>query len=159
MWKKYLSEYDGGLMPQANFITIGHLSKRTGVAVSALRFYEDKGLLHPLRTGGNQRRFLKSDIRRVSFVLIAQKLGLGLTEIEEQLAKLPEGRNPTLADWQKISRAMREQIDDKIRLLNRTRNQLDQCIGCGCLSLQKCQLYNKDDQLGLKGPGPRAVLD
>lgn len=146
-------------MPRAQFITIGQLSRRTGVAVSALRFYEEKGLLHPLRTGGNQRRFLKSDIRRVSFILIAQKLGLGLAQIEEQLAKLPDGRNPTLTDWQKISRAMREQIDDKIRLLNRTRNQLDQCIGCGCLSLAKCQLYNKDDQLGLKGPGPRAVLD
>ena len=146
-------------MPRAEFITIGELSKRTGVAVSALRFYEEKGLLHPLRTGGNQRRFLRSDIRRVSFVLIAQKLGLGLEEIVAHLANLPEGRNPTLTDWQKISRAMREQIDARITLLNRTRNQLDQCIGCGCLSLTKCQLYNKDDKLGLKGPGPRAVLD
>ena len=146
-------------MPTANFITIGELSKRTGVAVSALRFYEEKGLLHPLRTGGNQRRFLRSDIRRVSFVLIAQKLGLALEEIVAHLANLPEGRNPTLTDWQKISRAMREQIDARITLLNRTRNQLDQCIGCGCLSLTKCQLYNKDDKLGLKGPGPRAVLD
>lgn len=146
-------------MPTANFITIGELSKRTGVAVSALRFYEEKGILHPLRTGGNQRRFLRSDIRRVSFVLIAQKLGLALDEIVAHLANLPEGRNPTLTDWQKISRAMREQIDARITLLNRTRNQLDQCIGCGCLSLTKCQLYNKDDKLGLKGPGPRAVLD
>jgi len=146
-------------LPYATFITIGQLSKRTGVAVSALRFYEEKGLLHPLRSGGNQRRYLRGDIRRVSFVLIAQKLGLGLTEIEDHLANLPQGRNPTLTDWQKISRAMRTQIDEKIRLLTRTRNQLDQCIGCGCLSLQKCQLYNKDDQLGLKGPGPRAVLD
>ena len=146
-------------MPTANFITIGELAKRTGVAVSALRFYEEKGLLHPLRTSGNQRRFLRSDIRRVSFVLIAQKLGLGLEEIVAHLAQLPEGRNPTLTDWQKISRAMREQIDARITLLNRTRNQLDQCIGCGCLSLTKCQLYNKDDRLGLKGPGPRAVLD
>ncbi len=144
---------------QAQFISIGHLASRTGVAVSALRFYEEKGLLHPLRTSGNQRRFLRSDIRRVSFILIAQKLGLGLAEIEDHLAQLPEGRNPTLTDWQKISRAMREQIDERIKLLNRTRNQLDQCIGCGCLSLQKCQLYNKDDKLGLKGPGPRAVLD
>ncbi|MCB2066703.1 MAG: redox-sensitive transcriptional activator SoxR [Erythrobacter sp.] len=144
---------------QASFITIGHLAKRTGVAVSALRFYEEKGLLHPLRTNGNQRRYLRSDIRRVSFILIAQKLGLGLTEIEEQLAKLPEGRNPTLSDWQKISRAMRFEIDQRINLLTRTRNQLDQCIGCGCLSLEKCQLYNKDDRLGLKGAGPRAVLD
>lgn len=146
-------------MPTANFITIGELSKRTGVAVSTLRFYEEKGILHPLRTGGNQRRFLRSDIRRVSFVLIAQKLGLALDEIVAHLANLPEGRNPTLTDWQKISRAMREQIDARITLLNRTRNQLDQCIGCGCLSLTKCQLYNKDDKLGLKGPGPRAVLD
>lgn len=144
---------------QANFITIGHLARRTGVAVSALRFYEDKGLLHPLRSHGNQRRYLRSDIRRVSFILIAQKLGLALNEIEEQLAKLPQGRNPTLSDWQKISRAMRFQIDARINLLTRTRNQLDQCIGCGCLSLEKCRLYNKDDKLGLKGPGPRAVLD
>ena len=146
-------------MPQANFISIGQLAKRTGVAVSAIRFYEEKGLLHPLRTEGNQRKFLRGDIRRVSFILIAQKLGLGLKDIEQQLAALPEGRNPTLADWQKISRQMRYEIDEKIKLLNRTRNQLDQCIGCGCLSLQKCQLYNKDDRLGLKGPGPRAVLD
>ncbi|KLI63476.1 redox-sensitive transcriptional activator SoxR [Aurantiacibacter marinus] len=146
-------------MAAAQFVTIGQLAKRTGVAVSALRFYEEKGLLDPIRTGGNQRRFLRGDIRRVSFILIAQKLGLGLAEIEEQLAGLPHGRNPTVADWQKISRGMRSQIDAKITLLNRTRNQLDQCIGCGCLSLTKCQLYNKDDKLGLKGPGPRAVLD
>ncbi|WP_271078341.1 redox-sensitive transcriptional activator SoxR [Aurantiacibacter sp. MUD61] len=144
---------------QANFVTIGQLARRTGVAVSALRFYEEKGLLDPIRTSGNQRRFLRGDIRRVSFILIAQKLGLGLAEIEEQLASLPQGRNPTLADWQRISRQMRVEIDEKIKLLNRTRNQLDQCIGCGCLSLTKCQLYNKDDKLGLKGPGPRAVLD
>ncbi len=144
---------------QTSFITIGQLAKRTGVAVSALRFYEEKGLLDPIRTGGNQRRFLRGDIRRVSFILIAQKLGLALNEIEDHLAALPQGRNPTLADWQRISRQMRVAIDEKIKLLNRTRNQLDQCIGCGCLSLTKCQLYNKDDKLGLKGPGPRAVLD
>ncbi|MDF1833744.1 MAG: redox-sensitive transcriptional activator SoxR [Alteraurantiacibacter sp. bin_em_oilr2.035] len=146
-------------MTEHRFITIGHLSKRTGVAVSAIRFYEEKGLLQSLRTSGNQRRFLRSDIRRVSFILIAQKLGLNLAEIEAQLADLPEGRNPTLEDWRKISRQMRVAIDERITLLNRTRNQLDQCIGCGCLSLTKCQLYNKDDKLGLKGPGPRAVLD
>lgn len=146
-------------MTKANFITIGQLSKRTGVAVSAIRFYEEKGLLHSLRTSGNQRRFLRGDIRRVSFILIAQRLGLALSEIEEQLTSLPQERNPTLGDWQRISRQMREQIDEKILLLNRTRSQLDQCIGCGCLSLDKCRLYNKDDKLGLKGPGPRAVLD
>ena len=146
-------------MSPPKFITIGQLSRRTGVAVSALRFYEEKGLLDPIRTAGNQRRFMRGDIRRVSFILIAQKLGLGLAEIEAHLADLPQGRNPTVADWQKISRQMRTQIDERIKLLNRTRNQLDQCIGCGCLSLTKCQLYNKDDRLGLKGPGPRAVLD
>ena len=145
-------------MPEDRFITIGRLAERTGVAVSALRFYEEKGLLQSLRTRGNQRRFLRSDIRRVSFILIAQKLGLALAEIEQQLAKLPQGRAPTLSDWQQISRRMRFEIDQRINLLTRTRNQLDQCIGCGCLSLQKCQLYNKDDRLGGKGAGPRAIL-
>ena len=145
-------------MPEDRFITIGQLSSRTGVAVSAIRFYEDKGLLQALRTSGNQRRFLRSDIRRVSFVLIAQKLGLALSEIESQLAQLPQGRAPTLSDWQAISRRMRFEIDQRIMLLTRTRNQLDQCIGCGCLSLQKCQLYNKDDRMGAKGAGPRAIL-
>ncbi len=146
-------------MTVGNFITIGQLSARTGVAVSAIRFYEERGLLQSLRTSGNQRRFMRSDIRRVSFILIAQKLGLALAEIEAQLANLPNERTPSLADWQRISRSMRIQIDEKINLLTRTRNQLDQCIGCGCLSLEKCRLYNKDDRLGLKGPGPRAVLD
>jgi MerR family redox-sensitive transcriptional activator SoxR len=145
-------------MAEDRFITIGQLASRTGVAVSAIRFYEDKGLLRALRTSGNQRRFLRSDIRRVSFILIAQKLGLALTEIEAQLANLPQGRAPTLTDWQGISRRMRFEIDQRINLLTRTRNQLDQCIGCGCLSLQKCQLYNKDDRMGAKGAGPRAIL-
>jgi MerR family redox-sensitive transcriptional activator SoxR len=139
-------------------ITIGQLSARTGVAVSALRFYEDKGLLASQRSRGNQRRYLRSDIRRVSFIVIAQKLGLALTEIEAQLVQLPQGRAPTLSDWQQMSRRMRFEIDQRINLLSRARNQLDQCIGCGCLSLQKCQLYNKDDRLGAKGSGPRAIL-
>ena len=147
-------------MAEDRFITIGQLAARTGVAVSAIRFYEEKGLLQALRTGGNQRRFLRSDIRRVSFILIAQKLGLALAEIEIQLAKLPQGRAPTLSDWQQISRRMRFEIDQRINLLTRTRNQLDQCIGCGCLSLQKCQLYNRDDKMGAAGAtGPRLVLD
>jgi MerR family transcriptional regulator, redox-sensitive transcriptional activator SoxR len=145
-------------MSKDPFITIGRLAERTGIAVSAIRFYEDKGLLQSLRTKGNQRRFLRSDIRRVSFILIAQKLGLALNEIEAQLAQLPQGRAPTLSDWQAISRRMRFEIDQRINLLTRTRNQLDQCIGCGCLSLQKCQLYNKDDRMGAKGSGPRAIL-
>ncbi len=145
-------------MAEDRLITIGQLAARTGIAVSAIRFYEEKGLLQSLRSGGNQRRFLRSDIRRVSFILIAQKLGLALSEIESQLAQLPQGRAPTLSDWQQISRRMRYEIDQRINLLTRTRNQLDQCIGCGCLSLQKCQLYNKDDRLGAKGAGPQAIL-
>ena len=132
---------------QERFMTIGALSKRTGVAVSAIRFYEQKGLIESIRTSGNQRRFLRSDIRRISFILIAQKLGLGLTEIESELSKLPQGRTPTVMDWQKISRSMRTAIDQKIQLLTRTRNQLDQCIGCGCLSIEACRLRNPDDEL------------
>jgi MerR family redox-sensitive transcriptional activator SoxR len=133
-------------------ISIGTLAARTGVAVSAIRFYEDKGLLHSIRSSGNQRRFLRSDIRRVSFILIAQRLGLALADIEEQLAGLP--------DWQKISHSMREQIDLKMKLLSLTRAKLDECIGCGCLSLTKCQLYNRDDKMGAAGAtGPRLVLE
>lgn len=146
-------------MDKDDLLPIGMLARRTGVAVSAIRYYEEKGLVHSLRTSGNQRRFLRSDIRRVSFILIAQKLGLALAEIEEQLATLPEGRTPSVRDWQRISLAMRSQIDAKIQVLSRTRNQLDQCIGCGCLSLAKCQLYNREDRLAAAGPGPRKVLD
>jgi MerR family transcriptional regulator, redox-sensitive transcriptional activator SoxR len=145
-------------VPQDRLITIGQLAGRTGVAVSAIRFYEERGLLRSLRTAGNQRRFARSDIRRVSFILIAQRLGLALAEIEAQLATLPQGRAPTLGDWQAISQRMRGQIDERIALLTRTREQLDQCIGCGCLSLEKCRLYNPDDRLGAEGPGPRMVL-
>ena len=145
-------------MDKNDLIPIGEIARRTGLAVSAIRFYEDKGLIESMRTMGNQRRFLRSDIRRLSFILIAQKLGLGLTEIETALAQLPQGRTPTLSDWQKLSRSMRKQLDDKIQLLTRTRAKLDECIGCGCLSLTRCQLYNREDRAGSAGPGPRYVL-
>ena len=145
-------------MDRNDLLPIGELARRTGLAVSAIRFYEDKGLVQAMRTMGNQRRFLRSDIRRLSFILIAQKLGLGLVEIEEELAKLPQGRTPTVNDWQRISRSLRKSIDEKIALLNRTRMKLDECIGCGCLSLQRCALYNRDDRAGAAGPGPRYVL-
>ncbi len=141
-----------------DLIAIGEMARRTGLSVSAIRFYEGKGLVEPIRTSGNQRRFLRSDIRRLSFILIAQQLGLGLTEIEQQLSRLPHGRTPTARDWQAISRSIREQLDARISLLERTRDRLDGCIGCGCLSLAKCQLYNRDDHLAEKGPGPRQVL-
>ena len=144
---------------RSNFITIGDLSRRTGTAVSALRFYEDKGLLEPLRTSGNQRRYLKSDIRRVSFVLIAQRIGFSLEEIQAYMARLPHGRTPSVLDWQALGRSMRAELDARIKLLTRTREKLDGCIGCGCLSLSKCALYNKDDRAALKGAGPRFVFD
>jgi MerR family redox-sensitive transcriptional activator SoxR len=146
-------------MDRNDLIPIGALAKRTGLAVSAIRFYESKGLLTSLRTAGNQRRFLRSDIRRLSFILIAQRLGLGLTEIEQALATLPQGRTPTLGDWQRISRSLRSELDARIKLLTRTRAKLDECIGCGCLSLERCRLYNKEDRAGAAGPGPRFVLD
>ena len=145
-------------MDKNDLIAIGALAARTGLAVSAIRFYEAKGLLTSLRTAGNQRRFLRSDIRRLSFILIAQRLGLGLIEIEAELATLPQGRTPTVADWQRISRSLRGQLDAKINLLMLTKNKLDECIGCGCLSLTRCQLYNPKDRAGVAGPGPRYVL-
>ncbi len=145
-------------MDKNDLIPIGVLASRTGLAVSAIRFYEEKGLIQAMRTMGNQRRFLRSDIRRLSFILIAQKLGLGLSEIEVELAKLPQGRTPTQSDWQRISRSLRTEIDAKIQLLTRTRAKLEECIGCGCLSLTRCQLYNRDDRAGSAGPGPRYVL-
>jgi MerR family redox-sensitive transcriptional activator SoxR len=142
-----------------DLVPIGVLAQRTGLAVSAIRYYEDRGLIASVRTGGNQRRFLRSDIRRLSFILIAQRLGLGLTEIEREMASLPHGRTPTVLDWQRISRSLRGEIDTRIQLLTRTRNKLDECIGCGCLSLDRCQLYNKEDRAAAAGPGPRFVLD
>ena len=142
-----------------DLVPIGVLAQRTGLAVSAIRYYEDRGLIASVRTDGNQRRFLRSDIRRLSFILIAQRLGLGLAEIEREMAALPHGRTPTVLDWQRISRSLRSEIDTRIQLLTRTRNKLDECIGCGCLSLERCQLYNKDDRAAAGGSGPRYVLD
>lgn len=139
-------------------LTIGDLAARTGLSVSAIRFYEGKGLVAPIRTSGNQRRFLRSDIRRLSFALIAQKLGLTIEEIATELNRLPHGRTPTAADWTRISRHFRAEIDRRIALLERTREKLDACIGCGCLSLKKCGLYNPGDEAGASGSGPRYVL-
>jgi MerR family redox-sensitive transcriptional activator SoxR len=146
-------------MAASNLIPIGEIAARTGLAVSAIRFYEEKGLVHPIRTSGRQRRFLRSDIRRLSFILIAQQLGLSIGEIAEQLTKLPDGRTPTAKDWRRISNGIRAILDARIAELQRTRDRLDGCIGCGCLSLKKCQLYNPEDRAGLKGPGPRHLID
>lgn len=146
-------------MDRNDQIPIGVLAKRTGLAVSAIRFYEDKGLITAQRTSGNQRRFLRSDIRRLSFILIAQRMGLGLPEIEQALQRLPVGRTPTLTDWQRVGRSLRDEIDAQMKLLSRVRAKLDECIGCGCMSLPRCQITNREDRAGAAGPGPRFVLD
>lgn len=144
-------------MDRNDLIPIGTLARRTGLAVSAIRYYEERGLVASIRTAGNQRRFRRADIRRLSFVLIAQKLGLGLGEIEQELASLPAGRVPTVMDWQRIGRSLRKEIDGRIQMLTRTRNNLDECIGCGCLSLDRCALSNKMDRAANAGPGPRLL--
>ena len=141
----------------SDLLTIGELARRTGLSVSAIRYYEARGLVEPIRSGGNQRRFLRGDIRRLSFVLIAQNLGLSLGEIEGELARLPQGRNPTASDWQRISKGVRAAIDAKIATLEKTRADLDGCIGCGCLSLRKCRLYNPQDKHAEGGAGPRVL--
>lgn len=145
-------------MAPTPLLTIGELSRRTGLAVSAIRFYEARGLVTAIRTGGNQRRFLRADIRRLSFAQIAQQLGLTLTEIGTELATLPQGRSPTRQDWQAISRRIRGALQHRIALLERTRDLLDGCIGCGCLSLARCRLYNPNDRAARAGAGPRFLL-
>ncbi|MEQ1547566.1 MAG: redox-sensitive transcriptional activator SoxR [Chakrabartia sp.] len=145
-------------MHSNDVIAIGELAARTGLSVSAIRFYESKGLIAPFRSAGGQRRFLRSDIRRLSFIIIAQKLGLSIELIANELHKLPHGRTPTAADWSKISRAIGAVLDERIAVLSRTRDKLDSCIGCGCLSLKKCALSNPDDTAAKRGTGPRYVL-
>ena len=139
-------------------LSIGELARRTGMAVSAIRYYEARGLLTAIRTGGNQRRFLRADLRRLSFALIAQRLGLSLDEIAAELATLPQGRPPTPADWRAISRRIRGRLQSRILMLERTRDLLDGCIGCGCLSLKRCALYNPADRVAAAGSGPRFLL-
>jgi len=140
-------------------LTIGALSERTGVATSALRYYEAEGLIHATRSSGGQRRYSRSTLRRVSFIRVAQQVGLRLEEIREALASLPQNRTPTERDWQQLSSAWRTRIDDRIETLERLRDRLDRCIGCGCLSLRTCALANPDDQAAQSGSGPRYLLD
>jgi MerR family redox-sensitive transcriptional activator SoxR len=139
-------------------LSIGRVAERTGLSVSAIRFYETKGLVAPVRDASGQRRFLPSDIRRLSFVLIAQQLGFSLGEIELALEGLPDGRAPNKRDWTRISKAFRQVLDERISIMRRMRERLDGCIGCGCLSLSKCTLYNPDDRANRLGAGPRYLL-
>ncbi|HET9646685.1 MAG TPA: redox-sensitive transcriptional activator SoxR [Microlunatus sp.] len=138
---------------KTDLLTIGELSERSGVAPSALRYYESQGLISATRTSGNQRRYERSTLRRVAFIRSAQRVGLTLDEIGEAMHSLPDGRAPTKADWSRLSRSWRPRIDAQIERLERLRDRLDSCIGCGCLSLARCGLSNPDDVLGERGPG------
>ncbi len=145
-------------LPSQEWLSIGDVASRTGLAASAIRHYEDEGLVHPIRTSGGQRRFRRSDVRRLSFVMIAQQLGFALADIRQRLDALPAGRTPTRRDWQRISRAFRDDIDQRIAILQRTAERLDGCIGCGCLSLKHCALYNPHDRAAALGSGARWLL-
>ena len=143
---------------QGALLSIGQLAARSGLSVSAIRFYETRGLVSPIRNAGGQRRFARADIRRLAFVQIAQHLGFPLTRIQEELAGLPQGRAPSRTDWARISTGFRGALEAQIETLTRMRDRLDGCIGCGCLSLDACALYNPQDRAGRRGPGPRYVL-
>ncbi|WP_262695224.1 redox-sensitive transcriptional activator SoxR [Kordiimonas aquimaris] len=145
-------------MRGTDFISIGKLAERVGVSVSAIRFYESKGLISCIRNAGGQRRFLRSDVRRLSFVLIAQQLGFSIQDIANELSDLPHGRTPTKADWATTSERFRSILDQRITAMTTMRDRLDSCIGCGCLSLKACQLYNPEDRANIKGAGPRFLL-
>ena len=140
------------------WIAIGELARRSGLAASALRFYEEQGLLTSHRSAAGRRQFARSDLRRVAFVRAAQAVGLSLEQIKSTLNSLPNGRTPTPADWNRLSKAWRPILDQRIAEMTRLRDQLDSCIGCGCLSLAKCALYNPGDSAARHGPGPRYWL-
>ena len=137
----------------AHALTIGQLAERSGMATSAIRFYESRGLVRSHRTTGNQRRYQQAELRRVAFIRTAQRVGLSLEEIGAALSTLPDERTPTKADWTRLSRAWRPRLDDQIERLQRLRDKLDGCIGCGCLSLRTCALRNPGDEVADRGPG------
>ncbi len=139
-------------------LSIGQIAKRTGAAVSAIRYYADEQLVPAQRGPGGQRLFPRSAIRRVSFILISQQLGYSLQEIKQVLATLPDGRTPTKADWDKFARLFSKDIDSKIEALQSLKDSLSGCIGCGCLSLKKCKLYNPEDRINHLGAGPRFLM-
>lgn len=136
----------------------GDVARRAGVAVSALHFYEREGLISSIRTVGNQRRYHRDVLRRIAFVRVSQGVGISLADIREALATLPEGRTPTKADWSRLSRTWRSTLDERISRLEKLRDTLDDCIGCGCLSMQSCRLANPGDALSEYGDGPVRLL-
>jgi MerR family transcriptional regulator, redox-sensitive transcriptional activator SoxR len=139
-------------------LTISEVSKRSGVAASALRFYEERDLIRSVRAGSGHRRYPRAILRRIAFIVFAQRMGLSLEEVGEQLAKLPENRVPERSDWARISGQWTKRIDERIAELERLRDGLTQCIGCGCLSLQQCRFANPADRAARLGAGPRYLL-
>lgn len=139
----------------AKELSVGEVAKRSGVAVSALHFYERKGLIRSLRTAGNQRRFARDVLRRLAVIRVAQRVGMPLEAVATAFAALPENKTPTKAEWAKMSALWRSELDQRIEQLLLLRDQLTDCIGCGCLSLKRCRLTNPGDALGDQGDGPR----
>jgi MerR family redox-sensitive transcriptional activator SoxR len=140
-------------------LTVGELAARSGVAVSTIHFYESKGLIHSTRNAGNQRRFARSELRRVAVIRVAQRAGISLAEIRDALATLPASRPLSAKDWARLSKRWKSDLEERIHRLAALRDQLGSCIGCGCLSLDSCPLRNPMDVLGEDGPGPRLIED
>jgi MerR family redox-sensitive transcriptional activator SoxR len=139
-------------------LAVGEVAQRSGVAVSAIRFYESKGLITSTRTDGGQRRFRRDVLRRLAFIQVAQRVGLSLEEIRQALATLPAKSGPSSREWRRLSSSWRPLLDERIRLLESLRDELDSCIGCGCLSLGRCRLRNPQDRAAALGQGPRYLL-
>lgn len=145
-------------MADSAWLSPQEVSQRSGVAVSALHFYERQGLIACERTAGNQRRYRRDVLRRLAFVRIAQRVGIPLAQVRAELDRLPDGRTPSRRDWQRLSKAWFLELDERIRQLEQLRDDFTSCIGCGCLSLRQCALANPNDSLGQQGPGPRKLL-
>lgn len=139
-------------------LSVGELATRSGVAVSTLHFFERQGLITSRRTPGNQRRYRRDALRRVAFIRIAQRVGIPLKEVGAILALLPDNRTPTREDWVRVSQCWQEQLDQRMRHLEQLRSDFTGCVGCGCMSIDRCPLINPNDELGREGPGPRRLL-
>ena len=146
------------LFDKWKILTVGQLSQRSGVAISTLHFYETKGLITSSRNSGNQRQYNRDILRRVALIKVAQGLGISLSEIKNSLDKLPQNKKPSNADWKIVSKKWEKDLSQRITQMTKMRNQLNSCIGCGCLSLRECPLRNPFDMLRKKGPGPRLLI-
>lgn len=145
-------------MQLARSLTVGEVAKRSGVAVSTIHFYEGKGLIEGWRTAGNQRRYERAVLRRIAIIRVAQKAGVNLKVMKDFLASIPAGTALTASDWRRLTLSWRSMIEERIKALQQLRDELDSCIGCGCLSLTDCPLRNADDRLGQEGSGPRLLM-